>query len=81
MPGSHVVLRSGETEIEPDKTSIQEAAALAAWYSKMRKGGKVAVHYCLARYVKKPRGAKPGTVTIQREKKISVRPELRDEIE
>lgn len=80
MPGSHVLLRCGEKDIAADKESIREAAALAAWFSKMRKGGLVAVHYCLAKYVKKPRGAKPGTVTIAREKKIKVRPELREEI-
>ncbi len=80
MPGSHVLLRCGEEDLTADKESIKEAAALAAWFSKMRKGGKVAVRYCPAKYVKKPRGAKPGTVTIGKEKKIKVRPELRDEI-
>lgn len=80
MPGSHVLLRCGEEELLADKESIREAAALAAWFSKMRKGGNVAVHYCLAKYVKKPRGAKPGTVTIAKEKKVKVRPELREEI-
>ena len=77
-PGSHVLLRCGEEKIEPDRDSIREAAALAAWYSKQRNGGNVAVHYCLARYVKKPRGAKPGTVTISKEKKIKVRPAIRE---
>ena len=80
MPGSHVLLRCGELDWEADKESIKEAAGLAAWFSKMRKGGKVAVHYCPAKYVKKPRGAKPGTVTIQKEKKITIRPQLRDEV-
>jgi len=80
MPGSHVLLRCGEEDLAADKDSIREAAALAAWYSKMRNGGKTTVHYCLAKYVKKPRGAKPGTVTISKEKKIKVRPELREEI-
>lgn len=81
MPGSHVLLRCGEAKLDVQKSDLQEAAALAAWFSKMRQGGKVAVHYCLAQYVKKPRGAKPGTVTIAREKKITVRPALRDEMD
>lgn len=81
MPGSHVLLRSGEEGITADKAAIRETAALAAWFSKMRQGGKVTVHYCLAKYVKKPKGAKPGTVSIAREKKITVRPELLTEIE
>lgn len=76
-PGSHVVLRCAENG--GDKESIKEAAALAAYFSKMRKGGKTAVHYCLAGNVSKPRGAKAGTVTIRREKKILVKPQLLDE--
>ena len=78
-PGSHVLLRCGEQGLEADRESIREAAALAAWFSKQRNGGNVAVHYCLAKYVKKPRGAKPGTVTISKEKKIKVRPALKEE--
>lgn len=81
MPGSHVLLRCGEKELDVDKNSIREAAALAVWFSKMRHGGKVAVHYCQAKNVKKPRGTKPGTVSISREKKITVHPELREEID
>lgn len=81
MPGSHVLLRCGQEGREADKNSIRQAAGLAAWFSKMRQGGKVAVHYCLAKNVKKPKGAKPGTVTINREKKMIVRPELLDEME
>jgi len=78
-PGSHVVLRCADSG--SDKESIREAAGLAAWFSKMRKGGKTAVHYCLAGNVSKPRGAKPGTVSIRREKKILVKPQLLDEAE
>jgi len=76
FPGSHVVLRCAGTEA--DKESISEAAALAAWFSKMRNGRNVAVHYCLAQNVSKPRKAKPGTVTIRREKKIKVNPACPD---
>lgn len=73
-PGSHVLLRCADTV--PDKESIREAAQLAAYFSKMRKGGKIPVHYCLAKNVSKPRGAKAGSVLIRREKKIMVRPQL-----
>lgn len=79
-PGSHVVLRCAD--MTADKDSIREAAELAAWFSKMRKGGKTPVHYCLAQHVSKPRGAKAGTVNIRREKKIIVRPQLKlDEVQ
>jgi len=79
-PGSHALLRCGADELESDRESIREAAALAAWFSKQRNGGNVAVNYCLAKYVKKPRGVKPGTVTISKEKKVKVRPDLREEL-
>ncbi|MFO0980796.1 MAG: NFACT RNA binding domain-containing protein [Planctomycetota bacterium] len=75
-PGSHVVLRCGESRTRADKQSIKEAAALAAWFSKLRAGGKVSVHYCLARNVKKPRGYQPGQVQIEDEQAVLVRPAL-----
>lgn len=78
-PGSHVVLRCGKAAGKPDKISIREAAALAAWFSKMRQGGKVAVHYCLVKNVSKPRGAKAGTVHIRKAEKVLVRPSLLEE--
>ncbi len=79
FPGSHVLLRCGESDEEVDKTSIREAAELAAYFSKMRNASKVAVDYCFARDVQKPKKAKPGTVTIRRAKKLVVKPQLRSE--
>ena len=79
-PGSHVILRCGEAKDQPDRESLREAAALAAWFSKMRLGGKVAVSYCLVKQVGKPRGMRPGKVTIKNAKKLVVRPALLEEI-
>ena len=73
-PGSHVILQCADSGTLPDKDSIREAAELAAWFSKMRQGGKVAVKYCFIQNVRKPKGAKPGTVHINKEKSIIVRP-------
>lgn len=78
VPGSHVVLRCHDSGA-PDRESLEQAAALAAWFSKMRGGGTVSVSYCLARDVSKPRGAKPGSVVIKKAKKLKVRPHLLDE--
>jgi predicted ribosome quality control (RQC) complex YloA/Tae2 family protein len=36
----------------------------------------VTVDYCQLKNVSKPRGAKPGTVTIKKVKKIKIQPEL-----
>ncbi len=76
LPGSHVILCCGEARVKPDKTNLSEAASLAAWFSKMRGGGKVAVNYCFVKGISKPRGAKPGTVSIRSSQKISVKPNL-----
>jgi len=75
LPGSHVVLRH-PAGVKPDAAAIKQAAAIAAWHSKARNAGTVPVCYTEARHVGKPRGAKPGTVTIKREKIVKVRPAL-----
>ncbi|MGL5085100.1 MAG: Rqc2 family fibronectin-binding protein, partial [Clostridium sp.] len=58
IPGSHVIVTSPNV---PDKT-IEEAAILAAYYSKAKTGTKVPVDYTLVKNLKKPNGAKPGMV-------------------
>ncbi len=75
MPGSHVLLRA-RPGLEPPRTVLKEAAAIAAFHSKAREGGLVPVAATQARYVSKPRGAKPGTVTIRKEIILKVRPAL-----
>lgn len=75
LPGSHVVLRHPAGE-RPDTATIKQAAAIAAWHSKARNAGTVTVNCTEAKHVGKPRGAKPGSVTIKREKTIKVRPAL-----
>ena len=75
MPGSHVVLVAAEGQT-PDRSTLNRAAAIAAYHSKARDGGVVAVSGTLARHVSKPRGAKPGTVQIRKERLFKVRPAL-----
>jgi predicted ribosome quality control (RQC) complex YloA/Tae2 family protein len=76
-PGSHVVLRSRSGgAFDPPKEAIRAAAKIAAYYSKMKKAGMVPVAYCQRKYVKKPKNAPPGTVTLQREEVIFVEPGL-----
>lgn len=78
MPGSHVLLRV-PPGAEPQRAVLKQAAAIAAYHSKARTGGVVAVSGTRARFVTKPPGAKPGTVTIRRETIFKVRPALPDE--
>ena len=75
MPGSHVILQGPPGE-EPDRETLKRAAAIAAYYSKARAAGLVAVSCTQARYVTKPRDAKPGTVQIRKEVVFKVRPAL-----
>jgi predicted ribosome quality control (RQC) complex YloA/Tae2 family protein len=75
MPGSHVVLRAREDE-EPDKATLETVAAIAAYHSKARSGGTVAVSCTRARFVSKPRGADVGTVSIRKERVFKIKPRL-----
>lgn len=59
-PGSHVVVKTNGDEL-PDRT-FEEAARLAAYYSKNRGAEKVEIDYIEKKHVKKPNGAKPGFV-------------------
>src|SRR6266508_4277433 len=75
MPGSHVILRARPGD-DPDRATLKRAAAIAAYHSRARTAGLVAVSCTRARYVTKPPGAKPGTVEIRKEIILKVRPEL-----
>ena len=73
MPGSHVILRVPPGAV-PDRKTEELAAAIAAYHSKARTAGTVAVSCTEARHVSKPRGASPGSVTIRRERVLKVQP-------
>lgn len=73
--GSHVILRY-RPDVKADSKIFKRAAAVAAYHSKAREGGVVAVSCTRARYVRKPRDAKSGTVHIRKEKVYKVRPAL-----
>ena len=60
IPGSHVIVKSEGKEL-PDRT-FEEAAGLAAYYSKGRENEKVEIDYVQKKQVKKVAGAAPGFV-------------------
>ena len=70
IPGSHVVIH----DVEPDESSILEAANLAAYYSKARESSSVPVDFTEIRHVKKPNGSKPGFVIYFEQKTVFVTP-------
>jgi len=61
IPGSHVILKSDNEEELPDR-AYEEAAALAAFYSKAKDADKVEVDYIQKKNIKKVAGAAPGFV-------------------
>ena len=60
IPGSHVILKTEGKEV-PDR-AFEEAARLAAYYSRGREQDKVEIDYIQKKHIKKPAGAKPGFV-------------------
>ena len=71
--GAHVIIST--MGAEPDAETIEDAACIAAYYSKGREGTKVPVDYTKVRYVKKPSGAKPGMVIYTDYKTVFVTPD------
>lgn len=72
-PGSHVVLRIGDRKGDPDPEELLDAAHLAIHFSPLRGASRAAVHVAHRKLVHKPRGAKPGLVTLSGGRKLEVR--------
>jgi predicted ribosome quality control (RQC) complex YloA/Tae2 family protein len=75
LPGSHVILK--EAPFPPPQEDIEEAAFLAAYFSRARESGAAAVDYTEVRHVRRRPGGKPGFVFYENFETITVNP--RDE--
>ncbi|MGE5173283.1 MAG: NFACT family protein [Betaproteobacteria bacterium] len=73
LPGSHVLVRNPKKSDIPSHILIK-AASLAAWNSKGKAADTVPVTYTRARFVRKPKGAKPGLVVLSQRKTLMVKP-------
>jgi predicted ribosome quality control (RQC) complex YloA/Tae2 family protein len=73
IPGAHVILQRDD-RTEPPVEDIEQAAALAANFSKARGSGKVTIDYTLRKYVRAQRDAPPGLVWYTNPKTITVEP-------
>jgi predicted ribosome quality control (RQC) complex YloA/Tae2 family protein len=71
VPGGHVILRTEPGVTEQD---IQEAASLAAAYSKLRAEAHVDVVYTERKYVRRVPNAPPGFATYKNERVVRVAP-------
>lgn len=75
IPGSHVIVKNFGNI--PDRT-LEEAAIIAAFYSKAKDSTKVPVDYTEVKQVHKPNGSKPGMVIYHTNKTIYVDPQKLD---
>ena len=73
MPGSHVIVCSAGAEVSG--ITLQEAAALAAYFSKGRASASVPVDVAPVRRVKKPAGGRPGMVIYTGNRTLYVTPD------
>lgn len=74
FPGSHVIVKTNGDEL-PDRT-FEEAARLAAYYSKGREQDKVEIDYIQRKHVKKVAGSKPGFVIYHTNYSMAIAPDI-----
>lgn len=72
VTGSHVIIKSKGKPFP--KPVIEYAAQLAARYSKMKHDKVVPVIFTLRKFVRKPKGAYPGQVLVEKEEVVFVEP-------
>lgn len=73
VSGSHVIIRNISRQEIPLAT-IEKVAQVAAFYSKAKSESLAAVIYTDRKYIRKPKGATPGLVKVDKEKMILVEP-------
>lgn len=76
IAGSHVILKTNGLEV-PDR-AFEEAAALAAYYSKGRQQAKVEIDYIERKHIKKPNCAKPGFVVYYTNYSLVAIPDIKN---
>jgi len=72
-PGAHVVIKSEGRPVPEDV--VEQAAALAAYYSSVRRSERVHVDVTERRFLKRARGSRPGMVTYRNERTLNVKPQ------
>ena len=71
-PGSHVILRTEGRDDAPSDAGLA-ACELAVHYSKAKNATRADVHVVPIRNMKKPKGAKPGLVTVHGGRTVHLR--------
>ena len=73
VTGSHVVIRHRAGQPVPEPV-VERAAQLAGWYSKRQHDSLCPVTVTPKKFVRKPKGALPGQVVVERERVVLVVP-------
>ena len=76
VPGSHVIVHHGERGREVPPDVLENAAQLAAYYSKGKSSGKQAVDYLSVKQLRRIKGGRPGQVTFNGQRTITVSPNI-----
>lgn len=79
VPGSHVLLRRPTRTGTVPEHYVEWAAKIAAYHSKARGSALVPVIVAERKHVRKPRGATPGTVLVDRQRVVIVEPGIPDD--
>lgn len=79
VPGAHVIVKFDGRTVPDDV--IDQAASIAAYYSKRRTDGRVPVDMTRIKYVKKIKGAAQGMVTYRNEQTLTAVPRSETEFE
>ncbi len=72
VPGSHVIIKAGGRDIP--RSTIEQAASFAAWYSQARGSTSVPIDFTLQRHVRHMKGGGPGMVIYDRERTLYAEP-------
>ena len=73
VTGSHVVIRHRSGQPVPESV-VEHAAQLAGWYSRRQHDSLCPVTVTPKKFVRKPKGALPGQVVVERERVVLVKP-------
>ena len=73
VAGAHVIIKSAGREVP--RSTIEQAASLAAYYSEARGSTSAPVDHTLQRHVRHMKGGGPGMVTYDREQTLYVEPD------
>ena len=73
VTGSHVVIRHKAGQPVPEPV-VEHAAMLAGWYSRRQHDTLCPVTVTPKKFVRKPKGALPGQVVVERERVVLVKP-------